>query len=96
MQIILAIIVGASLGVAVHFHLGHRSTRGIVVAPIIGALSAGLAWMLLTWAGVGIDSVWLWLSMLVVPLVVTYPAIILLSRVRIAHDARDRALLKIG
>lgn len=96
MQIILAIIVGAAIGAAVHFQISHRGTRGVVVAPIVGALSAGLAWTILTWAGVGTDSVWLWLSMLVAPLVVTYPVVILLSRVRVARDAAERARLKIG
>lgn len=96
MQIILAIIVGAALGTAVHFQIGHRTTRGVVIAPIVGALSAGLVWTLLTWAGVGIDSVWLWLSMFVAPLVVTYPVVILLSRVRVARDAAERTRLKIG
>lgn len=96
MQIILAIIVGAALGTAVHFQIGHHTTRGVVIAPIVGALSAGLVWTLLTWAGVGIDSVWLWLSMFVAPLVVTYPVVILLSRVRVARDAAERTRLKIG
>ena len=96
MQIILALIVGAVLGLAVHFLVAHRSTRGVVVGPALGALAAGLVWTILTWAGVGIDSVWLWLSMFVAPLVVTYPVLVLLSRVRVSHDAAERARLKIG
>lgn len=96
MQILIALIVGAVLGVAVHFHIGDRSTRGVVIAPMVGAFSAGLVWMILTWAGVGIDSVWLWLSMFVAPLVVTYPVVILLTRARVAHDAAERTRLKIG
>lgn len=96
MQIILAFIVGAVLGVAVHFHIGARSTRGVVLAPVVGAVAAGLVWTILTWAGVGLDSVWLWLSMFLAPLAVTYPVVILLSRARLAHDQRERARLKIG
>lgn len=96
MQILIALIVGAVLGVAVHFHIGDRSTRGVVIAPVVGAFSAGLLWMILTWAGVGIDSIWLWLSMFIAPLVVTYPVVILLTRARVAHDASERARLKIG
>lgn len=52
--------------------------------------------MILTWAGVGLDSPWLWLSAVVVPIVVTYPVVTILARVRIAHDARERARLKIA
>ena len=96
MQIILAVIVGASIGMALHFLVADRGTRGVVVAPILGALSAGIAWAILTWAGIGTDSIWLWLSMFVAPLVVTYPVVLLLTRARVAHDAAERTRLKIG
>ena len=52
--------------------------------------------MILTWAGVGLDSPWLWLSAFVAPAVVTYPVLLLLTRARTGHDARERARLKIG
>jgi hypothetical protein len=55
-----------------------------------------LAWTILTWSGVGIDTPWPWLAALVVPIVVTYPAVILLSRARGAHDAREKERLGIG
>ncbi|GAA1992452.1 hypothetical protein [Microbacterium pumilum] len=96
MQILIALIVGAVIGIGVHFQLGERVTRGVVLGPIVGALSAGLAWMLLTWAGVGIDTPWPWLAALIVPIVVTYPVLILLTRARVAHDKRERVRLKIG
>lgn len=96
MQILLAVIVGAAIGIGVHLHIGHRSTRGVVIGPIVGALAAGIAWTALTWAGLGIDSPWLWLSMVVAPLIVAYPVIILLSRARVSRDTAERARLKIG
>lgn len=96
MQILIALIVGAVLGLAVHFQIRDRATRGVVLAPIVGAFAAGLAWTILTWAGIGIDSIWLWLSMFVAPLIVTYPVVILLARGRVAHDAAERSRLKIG
>jgi hypothetical protein len=96
MQILIALIVGAVIGLAVHFHIGDRASRGVVIAPMVGAFSAGLVWTILTWSGVGIDSIWLWLSMFVAPLVVTYPVVILLTRARVAHDAAERARLRIG
>jgi len=96
MQILIALILGAALGLGVHFQLGGRSTRGVVLGPIVGALSAGLAWTILTWAGVGIDTLWPWLAALIVPLAVTYPVLILLTRFRVAHDASERARLRIG
>jgi hypothetical protein len=68
----------------------------VVRAPMIGAVSAGAAWSILTWLGVGIDTPWPWLAALIVPIVVTYPAVILMSRARVAHDAREKARLGIG
>ena len=94
MQILIAFIVGAVIGIGIHFQLHQRLTRGVVLAPMIGAVSAGLAWAILTWLGVGTP--WPWLAALVVPIVVTYPAILAISRSRVAHDAREKTRLGIG
>ena len=96
MQILLAFIIGAVIGVGIHFQLHQRLTRGVVLAPMIGAVSAGLAWAILTWAGIGVDTPWPWLAALIVPIVVTYPAILVTSRLRVARDARERERLGIG
>lgn len=96
MQILIALIVGAVIGLGIHFQLRDRPARGVVLGPIVGALSAGLVWMLLTWAGVGIDTPWPWLSAIIVPIVVTYPTLILVTRSRLAHDQRERVRLKIS
>jgi len=95
-QILLAFIVGAVIGAALHFVVPGRTTRGVALGPIVGAAAAGLVWMILTWAGVGLDSPWLWLSAFVAPAVVTYPVLLILTRARTGHDARERARLKIG
>lgn len=96
MQILLGFLVGAAIGAAAQFLIRDRGTRGVALGPVLGAASAGLAWMILTWAGIGLDSPWLWLSAFVVPIVVTYPVLILLARSRTEHDVRERARLKIG
>ncbi len=96
MQILIALIVGAVIGLGIHFLVRERTTRGIAIGPIVGAFSAGLAWMLLTWAGVGIDTPWPWLAALIVPVLVTYPTLVLMTRFRLGHDNRERARLKIG
>lgn len=90
MQILLALIAGAAIGVGVHFGVAHRETRGSVIAPMLGAVVAGAAWMILTWAGLGLDSIWLWASALVVPAAITYPAVLVLTRARLHRDARLR------
>ncbi|WP_137845084.1 hypothetical protein [Microbacterium sp. 2FI] len=96
MQILIGLIVGAVIGLGIHYQLGGRSRRGVVVGPMVGAAAAGVVWSILTWAGVGVDSPWLWLSAPVAAVAVTYPTLIILSRVRTAHDARERVRLRIG
>ncbi|WP_243074586.1 hypothetical protein [Microbacterium sp. SS28] len=94
MQILIALIVGASIGLAVHVLARGRETRGAALAPIIGAFVAGLCWLILTWAGVGLDSFWLWASPFVVSWI-AWPVVALLARRRIASDARERARLRL-
>ncbi|MDE0545691.1 hypothetical protein [Microbacterium sp. C7(2022)] len=96
MQIILALVVGAAIGAGIHFLVPDRYTRGVAFAPVLGAASASVAWAVMTWAGIGTDSVWLWLSMLIVPPVVTYPVTLVMARRRIEHDARERVELGIA
>lgn len=96
MQILLAFIVGGAMGAAAHYLVPGRGTRGVALGPVLGAFAAGLVWMILTWAGTGLDSPWLWLSAFVAPIVVTYPVLLILARTRTAHDARERTRLKIG
>lgn len=94
MQILLALIIGGSIGVAVHYLAKGRGTRGVALAPILGAFIAGLVWMILTWAGLGIDSPFLWLSPLVVSWL-AWPIVSILARVRDAHDEAERKRLRI-
>ncbi len=93
MHILLAFIVGAVVGIAAHFAVPARQTRGVALLPVLGALSGGLAWMVLTWAGLGIDNILLWLSALVIPAAATFPVGLWLTRVRISRDQRERARL---
>lgn len=96
MQILLAFIVGAVIGIAAHYQVRGRSTRGVALGPVLGAFVAGLSWTILTWAGLGVDTPWPWIAMFVVPAAVVYPALVLLTRARLAHDERERARLRIS
>ncbi len=95
MQILLALIAGVALGLAAHFTVGGRDTRGAVVGPLLGAVVGGVVWMALTWAGLGIESPWIWAASFAAPLLV-FPALAALTRVRVKHDERERARLKIA
>jgi hypothetical protein len=93
MQIVLALLIAAAIGAGVHFLLPHRSTRGVVLAPMIAAAVGGVVWTALTWAGLGIENPWIWLAAIVAPIVVTVPAVLLISAARVRGDARERARL---
>jgi peptidoglycan/LPS O-acetylase OafA/YrhL len=95
-QIVLGILIGALVGLAVHYVLRDRRTRGVALAPIIGAAVAAVVWTALTWAGLGIDNPLLWLAALAVPAIVTVPAILVLSAARARRDALERERLQIG
>jgi hypothetical protein len=93
MQIVLALLIAAAIGAGVHFLLPHRSTRGVVLAPMIAAAVGGIVWTALTWAGLGIDNPWIWLAAVIAPIVVTVPAVLLISAARVRGDARERTRL---
>ncbi len=95
MLVVLAIIFGAAEGVVVHFAASHRELRGPVLAPAIAAVLGGAVWLAMTWLGFA-DSGWIWLASLAVPIAVTWPVVLVLSRQRLAHDARERVRLGIA
>lgn len=96
MLILLALIAAATAGIAIHYTLPHRSTRGVVLAPALAASTAGVAYTALQWAGQDESSVWLWVVSIGVPIAVTYIVVGALSRSRLAHDERERVRLKIA
>lgn len=91
MQILLGLIIGAVVGLAVHFALPHRDLRGTALAPFVGAAAAGVSWTVLTWAGVGADSFVPWLVAIIAPTVTTFALVPLLTRARLHSDATERA-----
>ena len=96
MQILLALIAGGVLGIAAHYLAPGSADRGVALGPVIGALVGGLVWLAFTWAGVGIDSPWIWVASFIAPFLVAYPALRVLASVRSSHDARERARLKVS
>jgi uncharacterized membrane protein YeaQ/YmgE (transglycosylase-associated protein family) len=96
MEILLALIYGAAVGTAAHFAVRGRELRGVALAPLTGAVVSGAAWLALTWAGVTTAEPWLWLASLVAAPAVVVPLLLVLARIRSAHDARERLRLHIG
>jgi uncharacterized membrane protein YeaQ/YmgE (transglycosylase-associated protein family) len=95
-EILLAFVFGGALGLVAQYTVAGRDTRGAALAPVLGALIGGLAWMLLTWAGLQTDNPWLWTAAVVAPVAVVYPTLILLARARRTHDERERIRLKLS
>jgi uncharacterized membrane protein YeaQ/YmgE (transglycosylase-associated protein family) len=96
MEILLALIYGAAIGTAAHFTVDRRSTRGAALGPMLGAFLGGAVWMSLTWAGQTPESPWLWLASALAPVIVVFPTLLMLGRLRDAHDERERVRLNIG
>lgn len=96
MEIVLALLFGAVVGLLVHYTLPGRDTRGAALAPIVGAVAGGAVWMLLTWLGWTVDDGWLWLLSIAAPFVVAYPLVAVLTRTRHAHDEQERRRLRIA
>lgn len=96
MQILLALIFGAAIGLAAEMLVGGRESRGAVLAPVLGALVGAAGWTALTWAGLGIGDPAIWITAIVAPAIVTPAALIVLTRVRAARDEQERQRLRIG
>lgn len=95
MEILLALIYGAAYGAVLHYLMAGRVSRGAALAPVLGAVLGGLTWLAFTWAGVSIESPWIWVVSILVPTAVVPLALLALTRTREAHDARERVRLKI-
>lgn len=96
MQILLALIFGAAIGLAAEILVGGRESRGAVLAPVLGAVVAAMAWAGLTWAGLGIGDPAIWIAAVAAPAIITPVALIILTRVRAARDENERQRLRIG
>ncbi len=95
MQILLGILIAAVVGIAAHFALPQRPTRGVALVPLIAAASGAVAWTALTWAGLGPENPLIWLAALAVPALVTVPVVMALSAARVRSDAAERERLRL-
>ncbi|MBW1638210.1 MULTISPECIES: hypothetical protein [Microbacterium] len=95
MYILLAIIAACAAGVAIHFALPGRETRGVAVAPAVTTATAAAVYTLAQWAGLAESSVWLWLASLGGAVVVGVAVTLVLTSARTRSDAAQRAELGI-
>jgi hypothetical protein len=93
--ILLALIGACVLGIAAHFLIGGRELRGVALTPAIATATSAIVYTGLQWAGVGEDSVWLWLASVVGAVVVAALATLAVVAARRRSDATAKAALGI-
>lgn len=87
MFVLIAVVVAGCVGLAAHYLLPHRDRRGVAVAPLAGAVAAGVIYTALQWVGLAESSIWLWLASLGVGILVAIFGTMALTRLRMTRDA---------
>jgi len=95
MYILLALIGACALGIGAHFLIADRDLRGVALTPAIATAVSAIAYTGLQWAGVGEDSIWLWLASVLGAVLVAALATVAITAVRKRSDATARAALGI-
>ncbi|MBD8703084.1 hypothetical protein [Frigoribacterium sp. CFBP 13712] len=86
MELLFVVLGGVIVGLLAHFVLPGRDTRGVALAPAVGAAVAAVVWEGLTWLGWSADGGWIWVVSLVAPAVVSAVVCRVTTRSRRAHD----------
>ncbi|WP_439694034.1 hypothetical protein ACRQ4B_07340 [Curtobacterium sp. SP.BCo] len=87
MELLFAVLGGLIAGAIAHVVVPWRSTRGSLLGPVVGGVTAAVLWEALTWAGWKYDATWIWVVALVGSGVVALVAEWVLGRRRTAADA---------
>lgn len=95
MYILLALIAACALSIAAHYLIGGRDLRGVAVTPAISTAVAAVAYTAMQWAGIGEDSVWLWLASIGGGVAAAAVATLALVAARRRSDAEAKAALGI-
>jgi hypothetical protein len=93
--ILLALIGACVLGIAAHYLTAGRELRGVAGTPAIATALAAIVYTGSQWAGVGEDSVWLWLASVLGSVIVAALATIAIVAVRRRSDAAAKVALGI-
>jgi len=96
MYILLALVAAIALGIALHYALPHRATRGVILTPGVAALVAAAVYAALTWLGWGEGNVWLWLVTLASAIVVPAVLTLILGAVRSRRDRDAQRRLRLA
>lgn len=95
MYILLALVAACALGIAAHYLIGGRELRGVAVTPAIATAAAAVVYTALQWAGLGEDSIWLWLASVLGAVAIAAVATLAIVAARRRSDAEARSALGI-
>lgn len=93
MVILVAMVLGAAIGLVARYLLPGREWVGLFLNPTAAAAAAGIVWTILSLAGLGIDSGWLWIGSLLAATLVAVAIPRVLPERRRRADAAELARL---
>lgn len=93
MELLFVALFGALIGLVARYALPRRATHGALLIPAVGTISAMVAWVALTWAGLRWDQGVIWIATLAASALVAAGVDLLVGRRRSAADARDLAAI---
>lgn len=87
-QLIYAGVIGAFIGLILHYLLPDRHLTGLFLLPAVGAAATCAAWSASVWAGLKLDGGWIWVVSLGAATVASLAVGLLLPRARKISDER--------
>ncbi|WP_188716786.1 hypothetical protein [Agrococcus terreus] len=92
MVILVVMVLGAAIGLLARYLLPGREWVGLFLNPCAAATAAGVVWIALSLAGLGVDSGWLWIGSLVAAtlVAVAIPRLLPAHRRRVDAAELDR------
>ena len=85
-QLIYAAVIGAFIGVILHYLLPSRHLTGLFLLPAVGAAATCVAWAASVWAGLKLDGGWIWVVSLGAAAVASLVVGLLVPRLRKVSD----------
>ncbi|MDY1003388.1 hypothetical protein [Curtobacterium sp. CFBP9011] len=97
MELLFAVLGGILLGAVAHVVVPWRTTRGVLIGPVVGGIVAAVLWEALTWAGWSYGGTWIWVVALVAAAAAALVVEVVLGRRRTAaDDAHYERMVKQG
>ncbi|GAA2028091.1 hypothetical protein GCM10009819_09510 [Agromyces tropicus] len=88
MELLFITLGGAILGLAARYVVPRREFHGVLLVPAVGAGTAAVVWVALTWLGLAWDGGWIWLVSLVLSGAAAAGAAYVVGRRREQDDVR--------